>query len=143
MWGNYCNMLHSLCSILPTSEVVETRFFVFLNMFYRRFPVWCMSWLTHKQANRFIRHKRYVYMSVCVCVCVCVCVSVWVCVCLRPFTANASSVWNSWNFRKQINDVVLKTFLSSAKSLYRYFRMKHWAFLTFSSCTLEARKAAI
>ena len=81
MWGNYCNMLHSLCSILPTSEVVETRFFVFLNMFYRRFPVWCMSWLTHKQANRFIRHKRYVYMSVCVCVCVCV-VCVWVCECV-------------------------------------------------------------
>ena len=55
----------------------------------------------------------------------CVCV----CVCLRPFTVKALSVWNSWNAREQINDVVLKTFLFSAKSLHLYFRMKHWAFL--------------
>ena len=36
----------------------------------------------------------------------------------------------SWKARKQINDVVLKTFLSSAKSLHCSFRMKHQDFLT-------------
>ena len=46
-----------------------------------------------------------------------------VCVCLRLLTLKASSVWISWNPKEQINDVVLKTFLSSAKSLHRYFRM--------------------
>ena len=56
------------------------------------------------------------------CVCVCVCV----CVCLRPSTVKA--IWG-WNSRGQINDFVLKTFLSSAKSLHRYFSMKHRAFL--------------
>ena len=52
---------------------------------------------------------------------------VWVC--LPPSTENASSVW-VWNSRGQINDVVLKTFLSSTKSFHRYFSMKHQAFLT-------------
>ena len=51
-----------------------------------------------------------------------------VCVCLRPSTVNALSVWD-WNSRGKINDVVLKTFLSSAKSLHRYFSMKDGAFL--------------
>ena len=51
------------------------------------------------------------------------------CVCLRPSIVKASSVWG-WNSRGQINDVVLKTFLSSAKYLHRYFSMKHWAVLT-------------
>ena len=36
----------------------------------------------------------------------------------RPLTMKTSSVWNSWNIRKQIKDVVLKSFLSSAKSIY-------------------------
>ena len=54
-----------------------------------------------------------VFDSGCVYVCVCVCVSVW-----------------GWNSRAQINDVVLKTFLSSAKFLHRYFSMKHQTFLT-------------
>ena len=58
-------------------------------------------------------------------VCVCVCV----CVCLHPSTVKASYVWG-WRFREQISNAVLKTFLSSAKSLYRYFIMKHQAFLT-------------
>ena len=68
--------------------------------------------------------------------------STFVCV-SRPFAVKASSVWNSWNIREQIKDVVLKTFLSSAKSLHRYFRMKHRAFLTshFNLFTLEAGKA--
>ena len=69
----------------------------------------------------------------CVCVCVCVCVYV----CLRSSTMKASSVWG-WDFRGQINDVVLKTFLSSAKSLHCYFSMKRRAFLT-SSFTLFTR----
>ena len=81
--------------------------------------------------------------AVCVCV-LCVCVSVrvcvCVCVCLRPSTVNASSVW-SWNSRGQINDVVLKTFLSSAKSLHRYFSIKHRALLTpETGKTLETGK---
>ena len=53
-----------------------------------------------------------------------------VCVCVRPFTVKTSSVWINWNAREQINDAVLKTFLSSAKSLHRYFIMKHQTFLT-------------
>ena len=55
--------------------------------------------------------------------------SVCVCVCLRPSTVKVSSVWG-WNSRGQISDVVLKMFLSSAKSLHCYFSMKHRAFLT-------------
>ena len=51
------------------------------------------------------------------------------CVCVRPFTVKASSVWISWTAREQINDVVLKTFVFSAKFLRRYFRMKHLTFL--------------
>ena len=53
-----------------------------------------------------------------------------VCVCLRPSTVKASSVWNSWNASKQINDVMLKTCISSAKSLHRYFRVKLQTFQT-------------
>ena len=60
--------------------------------------------------------------------CVCVCICMYVCV--RPFTVKASSVWISWTARERINDVVLKTFISCAKSLHRYFRMKHLTFLT-------------
>ena len=52
----------------------------------------------------------------------------YVCVSLRLSTMKASYV-RGWNSRGQINDVVLKTFLSSAKSLHRYFIMKHRAFL--------------
>ena len=76
-----------------------------------------------------------VYMCVCacmwcMCVCVYVCVCVCVCVCVTPFTVKASSVWISWTTREQINDVVLKTFISYVMSLYLYFRMKHLTFLT-------------
>ena len=52
------------------------------------------------------------------------------CVCLRPFTVKASSVWISWDTREQINDVTLKTLISYAKYLHRYFRMQHLTFLT-------------
>ena len=62
----------------------------------------------------------------CVCVCVCVCL----CVYTRPFTVKASSVWISWSTRDQINDVVLKTYISNAKFLHCYSRMKHLTFLT-------------
>ena len=55
---------------------------------------------------------------------------VCVCIYVRPFTMKASSVWIRWTTKKQINDVVLKTFISYAKSLHRYFRMKHLTFLT-------------
>ena len=71
--------------------------------------------------------------GVCMCVCVCVCARtrtcMYVCMCECPFTVKASSVRISWNAREHINNV-LKTFLSSAKSLHRCFRMKHQAFLT-------------
>ena len=46
-----------------------------------------------------------------VCLILCVCVS-------RPFTVKTSYFWNSWNVREQIKDVVLKSFLFSAKSFY-------------------------
>ena len=62
-----------------------------------------------------------VMMMMCVCLCVCVCVFVCVCVCVCTFTVKASSIWISWTARKQINDVVLKNFISYAKSLRPYF----------------------
>ena len=73
--------------------------------------------------------------------CVCVCVYVCVCVCVRPFTVKASSLWISWSTKEQINDVVLKTYISYAKPLQRYFRMKHLTFLTshFSLFTHQKR----
>ena len=49
------------------------------------------------------------------CMCVCVCV----CVCLRPSIVKACYVWG-WNSRGEINDVVLKTFLFSVKSLHPF-----------------------
>ena len=48
---------------------------------------------------------------------VCVCVRVSVCVCVHPFAVKASSVWISQTVREQINDIVLKKFISYAKSL--------------------------
>ena len=51
------------------------------------------------------------------CVCMCVCVRVSVCVCVRPFAVKASSVWISQTVREQINDIVLKKFISYAKLL--------------------------
>ena len=86
----------------------------------------------------------YFYSILCVflcpfyllCVCVCVYVHSILCVCLRPFTVKASSVGNSWNVWEPIKDVALKTFLLSAKSLHRYFRMKHQNFpLATLSCS--------
>ena len=64
-----------------------------------------------------------VCVCVCVCACACICVCASVCVCLRPFAVKASSAWISWNIREQINDVMLKTLISYAKSLHRNFRM--------------------
>ena len=68
------------------------------------------------------------FMCVSMCVCVHACVHACVCV-SRPLMVKASSVSNSSNVGEQINDVVLKTFLSSSKSLHHYFRMKYHACL--------------
>ena len=65
----------------------------------------------------------------CVCVCVCVCVHVYI---LSPWRLH---LFLGWNSRGQINDLVLKTLLSSTKFLHRYFSMKHQAFLTSLSTT--------
>ena len=76
----------------------------------------------------FVVRVRACVMCLCVYICVWVCVCV--CVCLNSFTVSAwlaSSVWINWNAREQINDGVLETFLSSDKSLHRYFRMRHQA----------------
>ena len=51
------------------------------------------------------------------------------CMCLHPSTVKGLFVL-VWNFRGQINDVVLKTFLSPAKSLHSCFIMKQRVFLT-------------
>ena len=64
-----------------------------------------------------------VYVCVCLCVCVCVCT-------VRPLTLKASSVCFIRIAMEQINYVVLKTFLSSVKSLHRYSGMKYQTFLT-------------
>ena len=68
--------------------------------------------------------------GVCVCVRVCMCVCVCVCVYLCPFTVQASSVWISYTTREQINDAVLKALFSYARSLHRYFRMRHMTLQT-------------
>ena len=76
--------------------------------------------------------STFMCVHVCVCVCVCVCMHACIraCVCVsRPLMVKASSVSNSSNVGEQINDVVLKTFLSSSKSLHHYFRMKYHACL--------------
>ena len=70
-------------------------------------------------------YSIYIYIYMCVCVFMCV----W-CVCVRPFAVKASSVWISQTVREQINDVLLKKFISYAKSLHCQFRMKHLTFLT-------------
>ena len=87
---------------------------------------------------------------VCVCVCVwCVCVCVCV-VCLNPSNVKASSVC-SWNSNRsgnkefelgRINDAVLKTFRSCAKSLHRYFNIKQRAFITSRFILFTQQKLA-
>ena len=94
-----------------------------------------MKFATNASDIRYYFEQIFVaYVCVCVYVCVFLCLLVRACVCvgvcIRPFTVKASSVWISWSAREQINDAVLKTLLSSAKSLHRYFRMKHQKFLT-------------
>ena len=86
----------------------------------------------------------YVCLCVCVCVCVCMCMCLCLCLCLcvRPFSVKVSSVWISWIAKEQINDVVLKTSLSYAKSLHRYFRMKHLTFLTSEFILFTHQKRA-
>ena len=56
-----------------------------------------------------------------------------VCLCMCVFTSihrGASSVWISWDSREQINDVMLKTLISYAKLIHRYFGMQHLIFLS-------------
>ena len=64
------------------------------------------------------------------CVCVCACVCVCVCVCVRQSTVKASSLWIREDTMEQINDVMLKTSISYAKSLQRYCRVQYLTFLT-------------
>ena len=64
--------------------------------------------------------------SCCYRVCVCGCV----CVCMFMSIHGEGFICLGLESRGQIMDVVLKTFLSSAKSLHRYFSIKHRAFLT-------------
>ena len=71
----------------------------------------------------WIKTRNNVSVTFYACVCVCVCV------CAIPFTVKASSA-RGYNSRGQINNVVLKMFLSSAKFPHRYFSMKHRVFLT-------------
>ena len=50
-----------------------------------------------------------------------------------PFTSihgEDLSVSINWDTREQINDVMLKTLISYAKSLHLYFRMQHLIFLS-------------
>ena len=90
---------------------------------------------SHTTLSRFVL-RTYQVIYLCVCVCVCVCARVCVCVGarararLRPFTVKASSVWNSWITREQINNVTVKMFISYAKFLHRYFGMQHLTFQT-------------
>ena len=63
--------------------------------------------------------------SCCYRVCVCLCV----CVCLFMSIHHEGFICLGLESRGQIIDVVLKTFLSFAKFLHRYFSMKHRAFL--------------
>ena len=73
--------------------------------------------------KRYLSHELY---NVHVCVCVCVCV--------RLSNVKASSVWIKWDTREQINDVMLKTWNSSAGSFHRYIGMQN---LTFQLATLS------
>ena len=41
------DFFHSLNCFLPPSELIETRFFLFLNMFYHGFRTWWISWALH------------------------------------------------------------------------------------------------
>ena len=41
------DFFHSLNCFLPPSELIETRFFLFLNMFYHGFRTWWISWTLH------------------------------------------------------------------------------------------------
>ena len=67
---------------------------------------------------------------------------VCVCRCLRPSTVKASCVCIRWYIREEINDVMLKTLNSYAKSLHRYFRMKHLTLqLAALSCSHTSRKS--
>ena len=89
-----------------------------------------LACLKMNQIYLMLIRKQFMSSIISYCHSMCVCVCVCVCVCLRPVTVKGSSVWISWNAREQINNVMLKTFLSFAKSLHHYFRMKHQSFLT-------------
>ena len=72
--------------------------------------------------------------GMCVCVCVCVCVyvhSLWSLICLDQLEC-----------RGVINIVIFKIFLSYAKFLHRYFRMKHQALLTSRFILFTHQKGA-
>ena len=94
------------------------------------------TWFVHNFVNykcHILKRNNACLMPLSTFVCVCVCVFFRACmhVCVsRLLMVKGSSVSNSSNAREQINDVVLKTLLSSPKSLHCYFRMKYRACLT-------------
>ena len=49
------DFFHSLNCFLPPSELIETRFFLFLNMFYHGFRTWWISWTLH---SLYLRSRR-------------------------------------------------------------------------------------
>ena len=58
---------------------------------------------------------------------------------LRPSTVKASSVWDRWDTREQINDVMLKTLNSYTDSLHRYFGMQNLTFQLAALSCLHTR----
>ena len=79
--------------------------------------------------HNFVNHKYNVLLKrhdVCL-----MPLNTFVCV-SHPVTVKTSSVWSSWNVREQIKDVALKKFLSSAKSLHRYFNNEPSHFILFT-----------
>ena len=83
-----------------------------VNKLILRYFTWFVHDFVNHKYNVILKRNDVWLMPLNTCVCVCV---------SRTFTVKTSSIWSSWNVREQINDVVLKTFLSSAKSLHRYF----------------------
>ena len=121
-----CRYLYKICRLLVLRIYVIVSLIISKSLLssVKQFAdaVWCVY--------VYIYIYIYIYIYMCVCLCVCLCV----CVCLHPSIVKASSVWISWDTRKQINDVVSKTLDSSAGSLHLYFGMQS---LTFQLATLS------
>ena len=59
-------LFHSLKCFLPFSELIETTFFIFLNMFYHGFRTWWISWPLHLE-NFAFQNKQPIEAAVCIC----------------------------------------------------------------------------